>query len=316
MHDSVMKILCDIGGTFARFALWDDGAPKNIKKVKACDFESFTMALAQYCVQEGVRSAGTLRIATAAYNDNGLWRFINDNAWIIDPKALEAEGWNIEIILNDFEATTWGLLNLAEHDYQILKAEKGASNTKCLIGPGTGLGLGFLVTGGAQPFVQKTHGGHMPVAVANEEEFKIMQHIQSRKTSEAVPIYEDFISGRGLYNIYSAVCALNEQEPATQSVEGLFKHQDTLAVQKTLELFHQFFGRFAANAVITANAYGGLYLTGGVLERLVAANLFDFEIFKSAFLIKSASSVAQALDTTPIILLKDPYPALKGLTHV
>ncbi len=324
MHDSVMDILCDIGGTFARFAVRGAHAsgdrPERIRRIKACEFDSFSAALAHYCAEEGLAHSGTLCIATAAYEDGGVWRFVNDNIWVIDPVALENEGWNVELILNDFEAATWGLINVSPEDCHILKAAgssaQNATHAKCLVGPGTGLGLGFLFNSGGVPFVQKTHGGHMPVSVLGAEEFEIVNHVRRQKTGNTTPVFEDFVSGQGLWNIYCAVCALNEQPTTAQGIEELFTcfvHNDQDAVNTALRLFHQFFGQFAANAVITGNAYGGLYLTGGVLERLIAADLFDFPVFEAGFLVGGVASVMQDLEATPVFAIKDPYPALKGL---
>ena len=80
---------------------------------------------------------------------------------MIDPAKLKQDGWDVELILNDFEASVWALLKLQDGDIETLKEADGASSAKCLLGPGTGLGLGYL-QGGDEIFVQKTHGGHMP----------------------------------------------------------------------------------------------------------------------------------------------------------
>ncbi len=280
-----MKIVCDIGGTFARFGLVQNGMVEKICKYKAAGFADFQTALGQYARDQGIETKTPLRIATAAYADeNGAWRFVNNNPWIIEPQKIKAEGWDIEVILNDFEAATWALCNLKDVDINVLKAGRAQNDTKCLLGPGTGLGLGYL-HGGA---VQKTHGGHMPAAAVSEEQWQAVQDIY-----KGVPVvFEDLVSG-----------------PALQELRARYDDK------KALRLFHEFFGVFAANAVITGHAYGGLYLTGGVLENLIAESAFDFATFEKWFCIRGVASVQNALEHTPIIHITYPYPALKGLLN-
>jgi glucokinase len=310
-----MKILCDIGGTYARFAVEDGGVPARTQKYKAADYSGFLTALTAYCEAQGLEPRGALRIATAAYPDGDQWLFVNNNQWVIDLPAIKQAGWDLEVILNDFEAATWALLGIEDADCDVLKGGAGAGFSKCLIGPGTGLGLGYLHNADAQPFVQKTHGGHMPVAIMGAAQFAIVEHVQGQKDAPSIAVFEDYVSGYGLYNIYSAVCALEGLERRAQSVEEILNHADTPAVQAALGHFHDVFGQFAAHAVVTGHAYGGLYLTGGVLGHLRAAGLFDFARFEAAFVLDGAASVKRDLAATPIMVVRDPYPALKGLLH-
>lgn len=283
-----MRILCDIGGTYARVGLEEAGNIINVSKFEAAGFKDLQGCLLQYCADHNLKPKGALRIATAAYPDeSGAWRFVNQNKWVIDPSKLEAKGWQVEKIINDFEASTWALLGLETDELDILKGAPKASGTKCIIGPGTGLGLGYLHHT-QTPFVQKTHGGHMPIACETDAQFEA---VQATKSSNLV-VFENIVSGPGL-----------------QALRELYGEK------KSLRLFHEFFGLFAANVVITGHAYDGLYLTGGVLEHLMKEGLFDFATFEKWFCIKGAPSVQTALENTPIIHVKTPYPAIKGLLH-
>ncbi len=284
-----MKILCDIGGTYARFAQVQGGKSEAVRKYVAAEFPDLQSALAQYCRESGLKTGGDLAIATAGYNDASVWKFVNHNKWQINPDDLKAAGWNIQCILNDFEAATWSLLSLREDEQTVLKEGKAGSDTLCLLGPGTGLGLGYLHKSPA-PFVQKTHGGHMPAAAISAEQWAAIQELQN--TQKTVVVFENLVSGPGLQKL-----------------------RDVYDSDKALRLFHEFLGLFAANAVVTGHAYGGLYLTGGVLERLIEEDLFDFAGFEKSFCLNAVSSVARDLKATPIIYITEPYPALKGLLN-
>ena len=299
-----MRILADIGGTYARFATETDGRLENIHKYEAEKFENLGQALAAYCKESNLENTGSLKIATAGYEENGVWKFVNKNKWVIDPESLDR--WAVEGIWNDFEAATWALLDLKQDDVKILKNADGASNTKVLIGPGTGLGLGYL---------QKTHGGHMPVSALTDEQALIVQTVQRQKAEKTIPVFENFVSGAGLYNIYSALCLVGGKVPAAKGPEDLLDLKGDITFKKTLDIFHEFFGLFAANAVITGHAYGGVYLTGGVLQHLINAKLFDPSLFAKWFCLNAVASVKRDLQNTPVIYITDPYPALRGLQH-
>lgn len=309
-----MTVLTDIGGTYVRFAVAGNSGPEKIDKYAAEEFETLGKALEHYCKAQGIKFGGPLRIATAGYEDDGIWKFVNRNKWQINPAELEKQGWEIECILNDFEAATWALSDLKPGDIEVFKKGKPAQASKCLLGPGTGLGLGYLHHG-EHPFVQKTHGGHMPVAALSDEQRLIIQTMQRLKTDETVPVFENVVSGPGLYNIYAACCLVSGKIRRVDTPENMLKETEDPEIVNSLRIFHEFFGLFAATAVITGHAYGGLHLTGGVLEHLVAQKVFDFEHFEKWFCLEAVDSVKQALQNTPIIYITEPYPALRGLLH-
>lgn len=317
-----MKILSDIGGTFVRFGIESpgiapSGAPSQnilraVKKYKASDFETFEKALDQYCHDNAIEARGALRIATAGYQDQEVWKFVNQNAWIIHPQTLKDKGWNIECILNDFEAATWALGSLNPDEYKIMRSGTGASKTQCLMGPGTGLGLGYCHSG-LKPFIQKTHGGHFPAASITEEQWLVIQTVSRIVRSKNIPVFENFVSGPGLYNLYKAVCLISGKAERAHTTEDMLLLKEDTNVKQALRLFHEMMGLFAATAVITGNAYGGLYIWGGVIDRLEEQALFDFNHFYEFFTLNVAASVKRDLGKTPVIRVTMPYLALKGL---
>jgi len=120
-------------------------------KYEAAGFPSLEAALAAYCKAEGVEPGGALAIATAAYEDGDVWRFVNRNTWVIDGAALAKAGWQVQVVLNDFEAAVWGLPDLGPDAQDVLKpGREDPALPRCLIGPGTGLGLGYLVPVGGR----------------------------------------------------------------------------------------------------------------------------------------------------------------------
>ena len=272
-----MRILADIGGTYIRLATEQDGEPQNIQKYKASDFKSLGEALTQYrCDQKG-----ELLIAAAGAKVSGKWMITNNPDW-----SIEAEGRETALTLNDFEATAYSLPILKGEDLHTIKKATPTNKDLCVIGAGTGLGLAYMRNNS----VQKTHGGHMPIASLNDTHGKVIKELRSHQNRAMV--FEDIVSG-----------------PALQKLRALYDED------KALELFHDFLGIFAATALISGNAFDGLYLTGGVITDLHESNQFDENRFIDALCFKAAPCVRQDLQATPIHIITDPFPALKGLIH-
>lgn len=307
-------ILADIGGTFARFApVLDAYSFGEVRKYRVEDFETAQQALEKFCAEQNLQNKGALRIATAGYEEGGVWKFVNHNKWEMGIKDLNAAGWDVQMVLNDFEAATWSLPALGDDEKKALREGKGASDSLCLLGPGTGLGLGYMHNANTKPFVQKTHGGHIAAAAISEEQALVIQTINRLNRGKKVTVFENLVSGPGLYNLYAACCLMAGKIRRFAEVEQIIEFRDDPEVIQAMRLFHEFLGIFSAGAVVSGNAYGGLYLTGGVLERLAAAGLFDLESFYRFFDLQFVDSVRRDLAATPIFFITIPNPALKGL---
>jgi len=160
--------------------------------------------------------------------------------------------------------------------------------------------------------VQRTHGGHIPAAALSEDQGLILRVLRQQTNSELIS-YENLISGPGLFAIYKAGCAIAGTAPKFETSRELFKHLGDSELDNTLRLFHEFFGLFAAGVVMTAHGYGGLYLTGGVLDRIMAADCFKLESFERYFHLPSVDSVRLDLARTPIAYITTPVLTMKGL---
>lgn len=309
MADSVF-LVCDIGGTYARFAVSEGGEITRFMRYRAEDFPSFADALDAYAGEVALKKKPPLLIATAAYEDGPVWRFINNNTWVLDAGMLAQAGWGVRLILNDFAAATWGLLALDASGVKRLNDRSVRGDLpRCLLGPGTGLGLGYLYPLANEKYhVQRTHGGHMPAAAMTKEQAGVLEALQRTMPPGRAVVYETLVSGPGLVNIYNTLST-----DRVQQAQDVLQSAGTETGGAAIRLFHEFWGLFAATSVVCGHAYGGLYLTGGMASRFDEAGLLDTQRFTTFFTCPAAVSVRDALASTPLMLVTDPHLTFKGL---
>jgi len=56
-------------------------------------------------------------------------------------------------------------------------------------------------------------------------------------------------------------------------------------------------------------------MTGGVITHLIKDGAFDTDRFKNALCFDAVDCVKQDIVNTPVHVITDPYPALRGLIH-
>jgi glucokinase len=314
-----MRLLADIGGTHVRFAFEDEtGSIQTPLKFSVTDFDTPAQALTHYCEQAGIESGGPVLIATAARPDEkGKWQFYNQNRWVIDGKSLQEAGWSLELIVNDFAASARGAVSLPDDLKEVLKTGTPDPEGACaIIGPGTGLGLAYAMPQGNTWHIRESAGAHMLAAAATDEQYLFLGLVNSMKGDGTIIVPEDVASGRGLPMLYKAVCVYGGYEPKERSVEELLENAEDQNVKQTLRLFHEFLGLFAHNVIVTGHACGGLYLDGGMVQRLREQDLFDFDTFEKFMVLKPVPSVKRMLKAVPVYVVTDPYVSLRGLMEM
>jgi glucokinase len=311
------SLLSDFGGTYARVATVEDGKPSGVERYDMGNFPDIATILDHYCERKELPKGGDARIATAANPDaDGIWRFTNNPKHAIDKAALEKAGWTVLALEDDFVASAWGCLSLGDDEMTTLRPGKPRKDApRALLGPGTGLGLAYmmpLANGGWH--VQQTFGGHMLAAAQTREQQEIMEIVSNLKPDKAPAVPEDVASGRGLMNLYRAVCIYHDIAVDYKTGADLLENADEQGPWETLKMFHQYLGLFAHHALVTGHAYGGLYLDGGMVQALRRHALFDFVTFSRAMDQNLAAVVKESVENTPIWVVEDPYIALRGLS--
>ncbi|MNM47705.1 Glucokinase [compost metagenome] len=281
----------DIGGTNARFALWENNQMHAVQVFATADYTSPEQAIGAYLQAQGVARGelAAVCLAVAGPVSGDEFRFTN-NHWRLSRQAF-CKTLQIEqlLLINDFTAMALGMTRLQPDEYRtVCQGEAEIGRPAVVIGPGTGLGVGTLLgLEDGRWMALPGEGGHVDLPVGNAREAQIRQQIESEIGHVSA---ETVLSGGGLLRLYQAVCALEGQpatlqSPAAITDAALAGERLALAV---VEQFCRFLGRVAGNNVLTLGGRGGVYIVGGIIPRF--AELFLRSGFAQSFAEKGCMS--------------------------
>lgn len=291
----------DIGGTHLRAGRYSDNGPVNITKSCIQDYESIYRVLEDNATED----MSILIASTGHQNANGDWKITNGNGWTISLKELNKSRYSIKTIINDLEAACWALPSLANKDIAPLLVPPANSipfnQNKSLIGIGTGLGLSYFYdTPGKKPLIRPSCGGHMVAASVTREHFEICEKISTYTLKPT--IFENIVSGSGLLYLYQAVTGKVCKHP-----------EEALDNENVYRLFHEFLGVFIHQATLYGDSFGGVYLTGGVVDSLVKDDRLDFATIARFIKLPGVDIINGFFDALPVYHIQNSYITLQGL---
>ena len=314
-----LALLADIGGTHARFALADTAlsAPlldPSIRQFEVAAFASLVDAAKHYLMQV---ETGTDRIeqgvfAVAGRVDGDHARITNHPWQISRIDTLAALGLPRLRLVNDFAAQAMAVRLLADADLASIGGLRRATGdqterTYAVLGPGTGLGVSALIVRNGCSHVLETEGGHISFAPTTAEEVAILARLSTQwgRVSN-----ERLVSGSGLVNIHRALLEISgqkTQELLPHEVSARAAHGDPHC-QRAVEIFCAVFGAIAGDLVLTLGAWDGVFLTGGLVPKLLDA--LHASQFRSRFEAKGRFSPAMA--AVPSLAVLHPQAGLVG----
>jgi glucokinase len=308
-----LRLLGDVGGTNARFALQAgaDAEPQAIARYRCEDFESLEAVLRHYLAQHGQVQPRQAAIGIANPIDGDQVQMTNRN-WRFSIESLRrALGLQRLLFLNDFAALARSLPTLAAHQLHQVGGGPGVAGAAlALLGPGTGLGVSGLLRGAeGREFVISGEGGHVTLAAADEDEAAVLAWLRQRFGHVSA---ERALSGQGLENLYHAWSAVHGHTalelPASQISQRALDGSDP-ACDAAVELFLNLLGTVAGNLALTLGALGGVYIGGGIVPRL--GERIDRSGFRRRFEDKGRFSAY--LGRIPVhVIQPGELPALRG----
>lgn len=297
-------LLADIGGSASRFAVC--GAGGRPERLTIIDNETVSgpeAAIRRYLGETGLSPRAAV-LAVAGPVAGGKIKLTNRDWYFSCDQLAERFGFDRIHAVNDFEAVAHALAVLRPDEARpIGRAAARCLGAKAVLGPGTGLGVAALVPHGNEWVAIASEGGHASFGPAAADERIIFQ----RLANEAEPIVaETVISGPGLERIYRALNPFGiPLEARTIVAQARTGATDARAA---VDVFVRLLGRFAGDVALTLKATGGVYIAGGVAQKL--GPLFDAAIFRAAF--ENHPPYRDLLAAIPTSLMVCAEPGLIG----
>lgn len=240
-------------------------------------------------------------------------------SWKIDAEIIKDETNVGEVyLINDLEASAYGLQNVAEEHFVTIHDSGNATpGNVAVLSPGEGLGEAALFWDGhcLRPFA--TEGGHCEFSPRTNDEVEFYSFLQK---IYGIVSWESVLSTGGLFNVYRFLRDVKQQKQPdwltkeieagnfTQAIiKGALENKDRICTM-TIDTFLVFLAREANSLVLKMKATGGLFLTGDIpvmLEQFITNTKF----YKN-FII--SDKMENILEDIPIYLVKDKKTILNG----
>ncbi|WP_343628735.1 glucokinase [Roseateles sp.] len=309
------RLIADIGGTFARFAL--ETAPgefEHIALLRCAEHPDFHAAVRSYID----RLPRHLRVAHAAIAianpvEGDLVRMTNYHWQFSIEEARQRLGLDTLVVVNDFTALAMALPRLRGSEIrQIGGGEARPDSVIGLLGSGSGLGVSGLIPAGEGWISLGSEGGHTNFAPRDEREIALLRFAWNEYEHVS---FERLLSGPGLELMHRAMAdylkrpseALSAPEITARALEAA----DPVC-EETLELFCTLLGTAAANLAVTLGALGGIYIGGGIVPRL--GEYFDRSRFRARF--EDKGRFSQYVAAIPTFVITAEHATFKGASAI
>ncbi len=298
-------LVCDIGGTNARFALVSaKGAPLEPgPSLRTKDFPGLEAALAAVVPRLTARPRSL--IVCAAGPVSGRTVKMTNADWIIDGgEVAERSGIEQGLLLNDFEAQAYSLPIIEPDWVTPLGSFEQRPGVQLILGLGTGLGAAALAEAGNRHLVLPSEAGHMDFGPLGPEESALWPYLDRDALGRVC--VETVLSGPGLLRLHLARCAAAGKPPAVSSEIELIEkaRADPHGGEaQTMRLCWTLTGRFAGDLALAFLAKGGVTFAGGILPRIL--NFCEQEKFRAAFENKAPYGEMMRAIGTRLVLTED-----------
>jgi glucokinase len=280
-----MILAGDVGGTKTLLALFEpeESGWRCVKKIRyaSLDHPTFTGLLQHFLADYDVPAIDSVCLGVAGPIVGGDCVATN-LPWVLLRREIGALVGTPNVrLLNDLEATAWGILDLPETDFVTLNANADAPpyGNRAVIAAGTGLGEAIIAWNGKNYQVLASEGGHTDFAPGSEQEIALLRYLWEKYSGHVS--YERLLSGEGLVNIYQFLKKAGNI-PVQSAIEERMTQHDPAAViggagvagtdelsVAALSLFCRIYGAEAGNLALKCLPYAGVYLAGGIAPKIL-----------------------------------------------
>ncbi|HJV94914.1 MAG TPA: glucokinase, partial [Albitalea sp.] len=285
----------------------------SIRSYQVAQFASLQEVAANYLLDAQAAPLHAV-IAVAGRIADGQVQLTNHSWRIVEREVREQLALKSVKLVNDFAAVSMALPLLAADELAPLVvgnanlADRPETQTYCVLGPGTGLGIAALRLQQGHVVVLQTEGGHSSFAPGDPVEIEVLKQLTRRfgRVSN-----ERLICGSGLVNIYQALGEINHVRTEALTPQDVTQrakaHTDRLCEQ-AVDLFCAILGSIAGDLVLTYGAWDGAFLAGAWLAPLLPT--LRGGAFRRRFAEKGRFT--QFMQGVPVSLVIHPQPGLLG----
>jgi glucokinase len=324
-----MLLAGDIGGTKTAVAVYsaDHGPRKPLAEriFPSADYPSLE-AIAREYLGEVDLPVTQACFAVAGPVSNGRATLTN-LPWVLEESSLrEALGLESVSLLNDVEAMATAVPYLNSDELRTVRqGEPVTGGAIALIAPGTGLGQAFLVWDGLRYRAYPSEAGHADFGPTTAQQAELLIRMQARWGRVS---YERVCAGRSIPDLYDFLRDVGQMQEAaavranlelvrdrtpTIMAAGLAEPDADPLCRATLDLFVAILGAASANLVLSVLATGGLYIGGGIPQRMLPYLTAHGGRFLAAF--QDKGRMSPLLARVPIHVIVEPEALLGAALH-
>lgn len=346
-----MILAGDIGGTKTNLALYDWTTnrvdPIRLESFHSGDYKSLEEILVEFLTPPKVPLSPTSLVADDKTQDDkiakspaeqvkltaasfGIAGPVIDNhcettnlPWVVDGPSI-AKQFDIPRVqlLNDLEATAYGILWLRPDELEVLNAGNPPKKRQALalIAAGTGLGEAILFWDGKTYRPMASEGGHSDFAPNDDNEIELLRYLRGQYLHVS---YERILSGPGLHAVYEFIRDTKKNEPtwlaekikagnpAAEIAQAGLQGQAEIAKQ-ALDLFASIYGAETGNLALKALSLDGVYIGGGIAPKLIT-KLQDGTFIKA---FTNKGRYKRLMSQMPVKVIMNQQTALLGAASV
>lgn len=321
-----MILAGDIGGTKTNLALYEESGGILelcfLQEFSSRSYGDFLEILEEFFASSGVYKIEALTLGIAGPIIDGICKTTNLPFVIETTKLQEFCKTKKVKLLNDLEATAYGMLYLGEDEFvEINPNALSIAANRAVIAAGTGLGEAMLYYDGAAYHPIGSEGGHCDFAPQNALQDELLVWLRKRH-SDHVSV-ERLVSGDGIGTIYSFLKERGgfEEPEAVRDASALedinaiisrsaLEQKDALSLA-TMKLFVEIYGAEAGNLALKSLSLGGVYIGGGIAPKILP--FLQDGVFLKAFVSKGRFS--SMLSKMSIKISLNQKTALLGAAH-
>jgi len=324
-----MLLAGDIGGTKTALAVYStDRGPREPladRLFPSADYPSLEAIAREYLAD--IDLPVTQACFAVAGPVSGGRATLTNLPWVVEESALE-EALNLETVslLNDVEAMATAIPHLRSDELvTIREGEPVPGGAIALMAPGTGLGEAYLTWDGLRYRAYPSEGAHGDFAPTTPQQIELLSLLQARWGRVS---YERVCAGRSIPDLYDYLKDIGQMQESRAVREQLETARDRTPVimragtahpgpdplcHATLSLFMSILGAASGNFVLSVLATGGLYIGGGIPQRMLPFAEAQLQLFLSAF--QDKGRLGPLLARVPIHIIVQPVALLGAALH-